>query len=529
MNKLLEETIKEAIDKKVRNQKDFWDIIRKVHKKHKNQTFPSNIILLKAYRAMVEKGQIKKHPFLERLLVTKKIRSLSGVSIITCLTQPYPCPGKCTYCPFEEGVPKSYLSNEPAVMRAILNSYDPKKQVLNRLQALYLEGHPTSKVELIVIGGTFSVLPLNYQINFIKNCLDALNGISSCNLEEAKRLNEIAPSRLVGLTLETRPDFIIEREIKRMRKLGATRVELGVQSIYDDVLRKCNRGHKVESTIKATQLLKDVGFKICYHMMPNLPGSNLGKDELMFRKLFSKSDFQPDYLKIYPCVVLKGTLLYDWWKEGKYKPYSDQALLDLIKKIKLNIPYYVRIKRVIRDIPAVSIIAGSKISNLRQILEQKMEKEDWKCRCIRCREIKDKKTTKDKKTIKLFRMDYDASGGREIFLSYEDKKREHLYSLLRLRIPSQYFSKKKHFISALDKSSIIREVHTYGSEVEVGKKEKTSVQHKGLGKDLIKKAEEITKKEFGLSKIAVISGIGIRDYYLNLGYELKQEYMVKKI
>ena len=425
---------------------------------------PTNIELLKTYRQMVKHKKIKTNEEIEKLLITKNIRTLSGVAIIAVLTKPYPCPGTCKFCPNEKGMPKSYLSNEPAVMRAILTDFHPYKQVAARLRSLEATGHKTDKIELIVMGGTFSYLPKQYQTWFIKECFRACNsrwlhsgdspvepkckpfakrlhsptGLWSQRLSQLQKQNEKAKHRIVGLTLETRPDYINEKEILRMRKLGATRVELGVQSIYDDILKLNKRGHTVAATIKATKLLKEAGFKINYHMMPDLPGSSYAKDLRMFKELFSNPDFQPDMLKIYPCVVVKNAPIYKWLKTGKYKPYSDKKLLELLTEIKKIIPYYIRITRLIRDIPSTSIVAGNKVSNLRQVLKKKSEEEGWQCKCIRCREVRNNNIPPNKRGwgVKLFRQDYDASDGKEIFLSFEDRERKNLYSLLRLRINS---------------------------------------------------------------------------------------------
>lgn len=512
---------------------DLASLKRKVSKKF-GLPIPSNVELLKAYHKLTKGKRIKRSKELEELLRKRKIRSLSGIVVISVLTKPYPCPGKCLYCPTQEGIPKSYLDNEPAVMRAVINNFDPYKQVKMRLKALKITGHPTDKIELIVIGGTWSYLPKKYQTWFIKRCFDACNKKLAKTLKEAQRKNEKAKHRIIGITLETRPDFITESEIKRMRKLGATRVEIGVQSIYDDVLKLNRRGHNAKAIIQATRLLKDAGFKTCYHMMPNLPGSDLKKDKKMFQELFSNSDFQPDLLKIYPCVVLKEAELYKQWRAGKYKPYSDKQLTNLLKNIKKKeIPFYCRIQRLIRDIPSQSIIAGSKVSNLRQILAAESKKEGWRCKCIRCREVRENSNPKEE--LILFRENYNASGGKEIFLSFEDKKRERLYALLRLRVPS--FAKatenkpyrSKHFIPILQNAAIIRELHTYGQLVPISDKHKIAAQHKGLGKKLIKEAEKIIKEEFSFEKIAVISGIGVRDYYRKLGYKLKDEYMIKEL
>lgn len=379
---------------------------------------------------------------------------------------------------------------------------------------LEAEGHPTDKIELRIVGGTWSYYPKSYQNWFVKKCFDACNEKRGKNLKEAQKLNEKAKYRIVGLSVETRPDFVNTLEIKQLRNLGTTMVELGVQSIYDDVLKLNLRGHGIKETILATKLLKDAGLKVLYQMMPDLPGSNLKKDEAMFEELFKNPDFQPDLLKIYPCALLKEAPLYKLYKGGKYQPYAKTQLIKLIEKIKKKIPCYVRIQRIIRDIPSKIIVAGpAKISNLRQFLLEKMKKEGWRCKCIRCREVKEKYLPKEK--LYLFREDYQASEGKEIFLSFESKNRIKLYSLLRLRLSSQ-------------NTALIREIHTFGQLVPIFQKQ-TAIQHRGLGKKLIKEAEKIAKKEFNLRKIAVISGVGARDYFRKLGYKLEDTYMVKSI
>ena len=549
------QTIQEALSRQISNLADLASLKRGIAKKF-NIEIPTNVELLKEYHKLVKIGRIKENKKIEELLRIRRVRSLSGIVVISVLTKPYPCPGRCLYCPTQNGIPKSYLDNEPAVMRAVLNKFDPYLQTKTRLKSLKLTGHPTDKIELIVIGGTWSYLPKKYQTWFIKRCLDACNGRISKGLRMAQKLNERAKHRIVGLTLETRPDFIDKKEIKRMRKLGATRVEIGVQSLYDNVLKINRRGHKVKATIEATKLLKDAGFKVCYHMMPNLPGSDISRDKKMFEKLWFSVNFRPDLLKIYPCALLKESPLHQWWKKKKYQPYSEKKLINLLKAIKKKIPCYCRIQRLVRDIPSQSIIAGCKISNLRQVITEEARKEGWRCKCIRCREVKENYNPKEK--LVLFREDYDASDGKEIFLSYEDKKRERLYSLLRLRIPSYAFrasegkpSQNKHFIPALRDAAIIREVHTYGQLVPFSER-KIAPQHRGLGKKLIKETEKIAKNEFGsrphtkrrqgakinkislrygvgVKKIAVISGVGVRDYYRKLGYKLKSEYMIKNL
>ncbi|MCD5396276.1 MAG: tRNA uridine(34) 5-carboxymethylaminomethyl modification radical SAM/GNAT enzyme Elp3 [Candidatus Pacebacteria bacterium] len=499
--------------------------------------FLPNSLLLKAYHKLVEEKRIKENKKIEEILKIKKIRSLSGIVIVSVLTKPYPCPGKCLYCPEQKDIPKSYVKGEPAVDRAVMLKYHPYLQVKARLKTLEEIGHPVDKIDLRIIGGTWSAYPKRYQTWFIKECFRAASEYPSPSkrgrikegvgiLKKLQRINEKAKCRIIGITIETRPDFVDVEEIKRLRKLGITRVELGVQSIYDDVLDLSLRGHKVKETIQATKLLKDAGFKICYQMMPNLYGSNLKRDLEMFKELFQNPDFCPDYLKIYPCALLKEAPLYKIYKEGKYRPYSFEELLWLLKEIKKIIPFWVRIQRIMRDIPSQNIIEGpTKISNLRQIIQKDVEKEGWRCRCIRCREVRENYNPKEK--VYLFRQNYWASDGYEIFLSFENKKRTKLFSLLRLRIPSQYFTREKHYLSVLENSAIIREIHTYGRLIGVGKRDGVAPQHKGLGKKLIKEAERITKEEFRLNKITVIAGVGVRDYFRKFGYRLKDTYMVK--
>lgn len=523
------EIINNLISENAKTRKDFVRIVGDVYSKHQLKGYHRNIILRDTYDEMVAKGEIEPSETLEKLLITKKMRSLSGVSIITVLTKPFDCPGKCIFCPTEVDVPKSYLSNEPAVMRAILCDYDPKKQVQARLESLARQGHPVDKIEIIVIGGTFSYLPKDYQEEYIKGCFDALNGKVSKTLDEAKKLNEKAKSRCVGLTLETRPDYIDEEEIRWFRYLGATRVELGIQSIYDDVLLKNSRGHKVSETVRATKLLKNAAFKICYHMMPNLYGSDLARDKKMFRGIFTNPDFCPDYIKIYPCVVMAGTGLEELYKRGEYHPYTDEELIELISDVKKHVPYWVRIMRTIRDIPAVSILAGSKTSNLRQVILARAEKEDWKCNCIRCREagnVSSKYQVASSKhgSEKLFAEKYEASEGTEYFLSFESEDRKVLYSLLRLRLSSLDTRYLIH--DTLLGCALIREVHTYGQQAEIGEKGET--QHKGYGRKLLAEAEKIAI-DAGYKKMAVISGVGVREYYKKFGYELVGEYMVKDL
>ncbi|MFA6255441.1 MAG: tRNA uridine(34) 5-carboxymethylaminomethyl modification radical SAM/GNAT enzyme Elp3 [Patescibacteria group bacterium] len=494
---------------------------------------PLNSDLLAIYHNLLLKRKIKPDQTLTRLLRKREIRTLSGVAVLTVLTKPYPCPGQCIYCPNETGMPKSYLSNEPAAMRAFLTKFNPYTQVKVRLEALKINGHETDKIELIVLGGSWSAYPKKYQTWFIKRCFEALNGKTSKTLDAAQKQNEKAKHRCVGLTLETRPDMITFSEIKRMRELGCTRVELGVQSIYDQILKLNKRGHTVKQTILATKLLKRAGFKVMYHLMPNLPGSSPAKDLKMFQKIFSSSDFQPDLLKIYPCVVTKNTPLYRWFKQHKYQPYSDKQLKNLLLKIKRTVPYYVRITRLVRDIPAESIVAGNKITNLRQLITK-----DFKdCKCIRCREAGHQRSEIRNKKSVLRIQNYKASEGTEYFLSYESPDQKVLYAFLRLRLPACHpelvsgsrLVSESHlykYFPELQDAALIRELHTYGEMAPIGKAGK--VQHLGLGKKLMIQAEAIAKKQ-KIKKIAIISGIGVRKYYEKLGYRLEGTYMVKHL
>lgn len=500
--------------------------------KAKKISCPSNIALLKAYHNLVAKKSIKASPKLEQLLRTRPIRSLSGVVNVSVLTKPYECPGNCLYCPTEKGIPRSYLSGEPAVERAKRLKFNPYVQTQKRLEVLDISGHPTEKVELRVIGATWSHYPLKYKIWFCKKCFDACNGTrddpqdKKLPVEElwkklaiAQKKNEKAKYRIVALSFETRPDYVNIKEAEQMKRLGATKIELGIQSVYEDVLKKNLRGHGLKETIEATKILKDAAFKVSYQVMLNLYGADPKTDLKMFEQLFDNSDFKPDCLKIYPCALVKEAALYKKYLKGEYKPYPEKTLIDLIKEIKKIVPRYVRIERIIRDIPSPLIVeGGSRISNLRQMIEADMRKENWQCQCIRCREIGAEK----KEKAYLFREDYDASNGKEIFLTLENKTKSSLYSMLRLRIPS-----KDETLQELKDCALIRELHTYGQAALLS--ENSEVQHKGLGKKLISEAEKIAKKEFGFEKIAVISGVGVRDYYRKLGYKLSNGYMIKPL
>ncbi len=496
--------------------------------------FPSNVELLAALKVYIgatclDSSSHRPLCKLQELLRVRPVRSLSGIVNVSVLTKPYPCPGNCLYCPAEAGFPKSYLSGEPAAERAKLLKFNPYTQTKKRLENLAAEGHDVEKVELRVIGGTWSYYPAAYQKRFIAACFAACNDFDSkkdksLSLEAEQKKNETAKCRIVGISVETRPDYIDEKEILRLRELGVTRVELGIQSIYDEVLDLNRRGHKIAAAITATRILKDAGFKVSYQIMLNLYGSSPEKDLAMARELFSKPDFCPDLLKIYPCAVLKEAPLYQAYQTGKYKPYPDGKLIEVIKEMKKGLPPWVRVERIIRDIPSPRITAGTKeISNLRQMIAADMVREGWRCACIRCREVKNEFDPTE--TIIFVRREYEASKGKEIFLSFENEEKTKLFSLLRLRIPTEQAGA---VLPVLKNAALIREIHTYGLQTAIDGKA-VAAQHTGLGKKLIEEAERIARDEFGKRSIAAIAGIGARPYWHKNGYKLKDSYMIKKI
>lgn len=552
--------VQRAATAKLNDRSAFEKFRNKIIKEHSGTTF-HNLYFIKAYQDLIKEGIIKPNQKLLSLIQKRRIRTMSGVAPVTVLTKPFPCPGKCVYCPTDVRMPKSYLPRQPAAQRAFRQQFNPYSQVFVRLKALSMIGHEVSKVELRVIGGTWSSYPKQYQTWFLKRCLQAMNDfheiMKNPDLEKTEKFtqkhtvkspygrdeintfhimgissakepwsttvqkNSSAKIRCIGINIETRPDYIDKKEIKRLRRLGITKVEIGVQTTDDTVQKLTKRGHNLATVRKATTLLKDSGFKIGYHMMPNLPGATPGLDKKMIKKLFETEEYQPDYLKIYPCVVVPKAALANWYKDGRYKPYNDETLFDVLLEEIASVPEWCRIDRVARDIPATDILAGTKFSNIRQILEKKLIEQGRPCRDIRSREIMDGET--DHKHIKLITREYQASGGREIFLSYEDTQKDRLIALLRLRFP------KKTFLQALKNAAIIREIHVYGKQIPVGEKIKGAKQHIGWGTKLMREAEK-RAGQAGYAKVAVIAGIGTREYYRKkLGYKLEETYMCKSI
>jgi len=457
----------------------------------------------------------------------KFARTISGVTPVAVMTLPMKCPGQCLYCPTYSDTPQSYTPESPAVLRAKRCNYDARQQVELRLRILSEMGHPTDKIELIVMGGTFLACPRDYQYQFIKDCYDALNGVASSTLEEAKRLNETANHRCTGLCIETRPDWCQQEEIDRMLEFGTTRVELGVQTLDDEIYRLVRRGHKVEDVVKATALLREHGFKVHYHWMPGLPGSTPEEDLELSRRLFDDDSFKPDGLKLYPTVVVAGTELEKWYRDERYQPYDVNTMVNLLVEIKSIVPKYVRISRVLRDIPAKFIMAGCKDS-LRGMVRQRMNRKAVECKCIRCREFGHR--AQDGWEIgepHLVRMDYEASGGREIFLSFEDDK-ETLFGLLRMRVQTKSIAAlRQEFNGNL---ALIRELHIFGPEVPLSEQKPEAAQHKGLGKALLQEAERIADDEFQAQQMVVLSGTGAKEYYrTEFGYGSQGNYMIKNL
>jgi len=457
----------------------------------------------------------------------KLARTISGVTPVAAMTRPIRCPGQCLYCPTFANTPRSYTPESPAVSRARQYDYDPRQQVTVRLRVLGEMGHPTDKVELIIMGGTFLAQPLEYQYEFIKGCYDALNGWESATLEDAKKFNETAGHRCTGLCIETRPDWCRKEEVERMLKFGTTRVELGVQTLDDDIYRLVRRGHQVEDVIRATALLKQHGFKVYYHWMPGLPGASPEADLELSYKLFEDARFRPDGLKLYPTMVVEGTELEKWYQEGRYQPYDFDTMVNLLVDIKAVVPGYVRISRVLRDIPPQFITGGLKDS-LRGLLRERLQARGLECKCIRCREYGHR--ARDGWEIgdpHLKRLDYEASGGQEVFLSFEDEM-ETLFGLLRLRIqnkPAPVLG-----MEGRGSTAIIRELHTFGPEVPLAGQRQDAAQHKGIGRMLLREAERITAEEFQAKQVLVLSGVGAREYYrAESGYRTLAEYMVKDL
>jgi elongator complex protein 3 len=459
----------------------------------------------------------KRNPELLPLLQKRPMRTLSGVTPVAVMIKPEgSCPYSCMYCPSGLGA-KSYTGFEPAALRARQEGFDAYGQVRNRLRHYTECGHPVDKCELIVMGGTFLRMDATYKRTFVKGIYDGLNNKRSRTLAGSQKLNEHARCRAVGLTIETRPDVCGKEEISEMLGFGATRVELGVQHPDDRIYKTINRGHKTEDVVLATALLKDSAFKVLYHIMPGLPGSDPKKDVAMMKRLFSDQRFRPDMLKIYPALVMPGTGLERMMLDGDYEPYDTPKAVETISEFYRHVPAYVRVMRIQRDIPVGLIAAGAKNSNLRQMVEERIKEKGIISREIRMREISGRSIA----GFRVKRLEYEASAGREIFLSYENRDAK-LAGFLRLRIPGSPFRKEID-----DRTGLVRELHVYGAEAPL--RRSGHVQHRGIGSRLLMEAESIARDKFDMKRMAIISGIGARDYYRKRGYRLEGGYMTKKI
>jgi len=528
-NLTLEKALREIVDTLMRLPSPTGGDINvakmRVAAKYKLDKIPSNSEIIAVLKA---KERSRLLPFLRR----KTTRSISGVTVIATMTKPCPCPQPepCAYCPGgpKYGVPQSYTGFEPAAMRGLQNEFDPYRQVKSRIEQLQAIGHNVDKIELIIMGGTFPATPQDYQTWFVQRCLDAITGTDSSSFEEAKKNAERSRIRNVGITVETRPDWARKEQVNLMLDMGVTRVELGVQNPDDRIYRLVGRKHTVQDVVEATRTIKDAGLKIVYHMMPGMPGSNMKKDLEVFKKIFTNPDFKPDMIKIYPCLVLKGTKAYEWQSEGTYNPYTTGEATDLIVQVKKIVPPWIRIMRIQRDIPSPLIVAGVKRSNLRQLVQQELRKQDQRCRCIRCREVGHRilvdKLKPNPEERKILTTHYEASEGEEIFISAEDTENDVLIGYLRLRIPSEKTYRPE---TKAAPCSIVRELHVYGPLVPVGKHFAPAWQHKGVGSVLLSEAERISKEDYSLKKILVISALGTKQYYMRFGYDYDGVYMSK--
>ncbi|HSJ90234.1 MAG TPA: tRNA uridine(34) 5-carboxymethylaminomethyl modification radical SAM/GNAT enzyme Elp3 [Anaerolineales bacterium] len=504
-----------------------------------NGGYLNKSMLVSIYNEMVSTGDLEEDAHLLERIRMKPMRTLSGVTTVTVLTKPYPCPGKCIFCPTDVRMPKSYLPDEPGAMRGLEHQFDPYAQVHSRIEQLKALGHPIDKIELLVLGGTWSSYRRDYQEWFIKRCFDAMNATSgpalysslqavqAGALEEVHSFNETAAHRNVGLVIETRPDEITPDEIRWLRHLGVTKVQMGAQSLDNHILEINKRGHDVECTRRAVALLRAAGFKIVLHWMPNLLGATPESDREDFARLWT--DFCPDEIKIYPNQLLANAELYEYWQRGEFHPYTTQQLIDLIADVKPTIPRYCRVNRVIRDIPSTNVVEGNRRTSLRQDIHDEMKRRGTQCQCVRCREVRGK--TIDADSLKLDDSIYQAGAAEEHFISYvtpDDK----LAGFVRLSLPSK--DSPQTGISDLDtlagtrRVALIREVHVYGQSLPVGAEKKGAAQHAGLGTRLLAEAEEVAKAN-GFQHMAVISAVGTREYYLERGFGRGELYLVKPL
>jgi len=529
----------------IRDGTDVFDAIRK-NPLPDGSGFLGKSMLVEAYRRLVADGEWESDPTLLSKIRLKPMRTLSGVTTVTVLTKPYPCPGKCIFCPDDFRMPKSYLPDEPGAMRALHHKFDPYNQVAARIETLHAVGHPTDKIELLILGGTWSVYRKDYQEWFIRRCFEAMNaGLPSSprdrvefsqqiqeinkslvepgmkTLAELQTINEESLHRNVGLVIETRPDNVTRDEIAWLRHLGVTKIQMGVQSLDNHILEINKRGHSVEESTRAVSLLRAAGFKVVLHWMPNLMGATPESDKKDFTRLWEL--LAPDEIKIYPTQLLEGTALYEYWEKGVYEPYSTETLVKLIADIKPTIPRYCRVNRIIRDIPSTHVVRGNKRTNLRQDIQRELNRRGDVCECIRCREVRGQSVLSA--DLNFDDLVYLSGGAEEHFLTWLTQD-DQLAGFLRLSLPGP--DSPLTGITDLDGAAIIREVHVYGQSLRVGEVKDGAAQHSGLGTLLLEKAEEISRSQ-GYHRLAVISAIGTRRYYLDRGYQRRELYLVKNI
>ena len=478
-------------------------------------------VLVAAYRDLTARGEWQPDAALLASIRMKPVRTLSGVTTVTVLTKPYPCPGKCIFCPTEARMPKSYLPDEPGARRGLEHDYDPYAQTASRMQALEAVGHPTDKIELLILGGSWSCYPRHYQEWFVRRCFEAMNGAEAASLAEAQALNETAAHRNVGLVVETRPDTIDAGELSWLRHLGVTKLQIGAQSLDDEILVLNKRGHNVADLLHAVALLRAAGFKIVLHWMPNLLGATPDSDRRDFARLWQAAC--PDEIKIYPTQLLRNTELYHYWQRGEYTPYTTEQLIELIADLKPTIPPYCRVNRVVRDIPSVNVVEGNKKTSLRQDVLKEIARRGAACHCIRCREVSGQKI--DPASLRLEDLVYQAGGAEEHFLSFVTPQ-DKLAGFLRLSLPGA--DSPRTGLADLAKAAIIREVHVFGQSLEVGETRHGAAQHAGLGTRLMEEAERIVVAG-GYQRLAVISAVGTRRYYLKRGFERGELYLYKTL
>lgn len=487
--------------------------------RHVRQGLPwlSKSQVVQAYQDLCQAGWMDYDPEIITTLQVKPTRSQAGVTVVTVLTKPYPCPGKCIFCPTDVRMPKSYLHDEPGAMRAERHAFDPYEQTRARIEALEKIGHPADKIELLILGGTWSSYRRDYQEWFVKRCFDAMNGIEASSLVEAQSLNAAGERRNVGLVVETRPDHIDADELRWFRYLGVTKVQIGVQSLDDHILQLNKRGERVADTRRAIRLLRLAGFKIHAHWMPNLLGASPESDIEDFARLWSDPAVRPDELKIYPTMLVENAELYDYWRRGEYQPYSEETISDVLVACKAQVPRYVRINRVVRDIPTTNVVEGMKRANLRQVVQERMAERGLRCRCIRCREVRRRPV--DPGTLQLMVEQYETDATTEYFLSFESE--QHIAAFLRLSLPHPGIEMPW---PELEGRAMIREVHVYGPAVPIGESSNGEAQHIGLGSRLIAEAKNLAQAG-GYRRLAVISAIGTREYYRRHGFTMDGFYM----